>query len=74
MVSVGAGAEADQLTINLRPPLAGMFVFLQHQYPGPIGQYKTISILVPGATGGLGIVVTGGQRPGGHETRHAQGR
>ncbi len=74
VVGVVAEAKTGHFTVDGGATGLGAFVFLQHHGAGAVGQHETVAVLVPGPAGALGIVVAGGERPGGGETAHAQGR
>src|SRR5690606_29086302 len=72
VIGIAALAHADQLAVDLRAARLGVFVFLQHQHAGAVGQHEAVAVLVPGTRSALGIVVAGGQRARRAEAADAQ--
>ena len=67
-------AKATEFGVNLGATGLGVFVLFQHHHAGTFAQHKTIAVLVPGAGGGLGVIVAGGQGTHGGKTTNAQRR
>ena len=73
VAGIGAHAKPGELGLNPRAARFGVLVRLQHHDPGTLAQHKAITVAVPRARGGLGIVVAGGQGAHGGKAAHAQG-
>src|SRR5690606_31592586 len=74
VVSIGAGGVADDLGVDLRAPLLGVFVLLQQEDPGAFTGHEAVATGREGPTGGLRGVVPGRQRLHDREATDAHGR
>ena len=74
VVGVPAHAEADYFRVDIGPAGPGGLVFLQHQNPRPVTEYKAVPVPVPGPRGGCRVIVAGGERPGGGKSAQAHRR
>ena len=72
VTSVGTHAIAEQFSINFGATGFGMLVFFQHKHACTFAQDKTITVFVPRAGSGLGIVVARRQGTHGGKTTHAK--
>ena len=72
VAGIGAHAEARQLGVNLGATGFGVFVLFEHHHAATLAQHKTIAVLVPGARGGCGVIVAGGEGAHGSKPANAQ--
>ncbi|MPM70353.1 hypothetical protein SDC9_117308 [bioreactor metagenome] len=71
---IGAHAISKQFCIDPGTARLGVFVLFEHHHAGTFTQNKTITVLVPGARGRLGVVIAGGQGAHRGKAAHAQRR
>ena len=57
VMRISAHAVADELAIDARSALAGMFVLFEHQNSSAFAQHETVAVAVPGPARGRGVVI-----------------